>query len=407
MSANQKPAYRATPITQRDGSRLANSNCRMASIATGLDFDTLGAKKSTGAKMRAHQSDQEGGTDSGDAKRAWANGYGENLDIQDGKMWDDVLADLKRFRYVHLDVWHKTVGGPCLSGTGSYGHTIVVAPDCEANQWLVCDPWCNPPRWSRVSETKLKAGAEEWGRRIFGAATAGPGAPKNPTLDQLRAAARALMTIYHPGDDGEEDMTSDPGDTGGGQRVMYTATTPHAPAPTPIPPSTGGSDVGIYYNLARWKATKVIPVYLDTSGATKVRDIGVGTEFTSVGVRAVVDADGKDSTWRAVKVSTGGLVPGGSESVDAILWTRASDYPPDSLPTSGDWDESVWALLGDESGRYPCPPSQPCPEPPDVSAIVAEAVSARDADWREWLLAGSPGQIERSTMAAQDEEVVT
>ena len=130
MSANQKPDYRAAPVTQRDGSRLANSNCRMASIATGLDFDTLGAKKSTGAKMRCPSGDQEGGTDSGDAKRAWANGYGENLDIQDGKSWDDVLTDLKCFRYVHLDVWHATVGGPCLSGTGRYGHTIVVAPDC-------------------------------------------------------------------------------------------------------------------------------------------------------------------------------------------------------------------------------------------------------------------------------------
>jgi hypothetical protein len=29
--------YRATPVTQRDGSALANSNCRMASVATGMD----------------------------------------------------------------------------------------------------------------------------------------------------------------------------------------------------------------------------------------------------------------------------------------------------------------------------------------------------------------------------------
>ena len=39
--------------------------------------------------------------------------------------------------------------------------------------------------------------------------------------------------------------------------------------------------MGIYFNLARWKASKTIPVYLDTTGATKVRDIGAGTVFTS------------------------------------------------------------------------------------------------------------------------------
>jgi hypothetical protein len=401
VSANQRPDYRPAPVTQRDGSKLQNSNCRMASIATGLDFDTLGAKKSTGARMRAHQSDQEGGTDSGDAKRAWASGYDENLDIQDGKLWSDVLTDLRRFRVVHLDVWHATVGGPCLSGTGRYGHTIVVAPDCVDNNWLVCDPWCSPAKWSRVSESKLKAGAEEWGRRVYGAATSGPGASEHPSLDVLRYIAKRLMSRYHPGDDGEEDPSPDPRETGGAQQVMYTATTPHPPK-TPVPPTTGGTTMGIYYNLARWKATKTIPVYLDTTGATKVRDISAGTEFTSIGVRAVVDSDGKDSTWRAVKVNTTGLDTDSSESVEAILWTRAADYPPDSLPTSSDWDKSAWALLGDPDGRYPAPTTPP-PPTQDCGPVVSEAVEKRDTEWREWALEGSPGQRERSTMADSQE----
>ena len=123
--------YRPAPVTQRDGSSLANSNCRMASIATGLDFHTLGAKKSTGAKMRSYTSDQSGGTDSGDADEAWAQGYGEDLNVEDGKSFDDALAALQEGHLVHLDVWHASVGGPCLSGSGAYGHTIVVAPDVE------------------------------------------------------------------------------------------------------------------------------------------------------------------------------------------------------------------------------------------------------------------------------------
>ena len=117
-----------------------------------------------------------------------------------------------------------------------------------------------------------------------------------------------------------------------------------------------------------------------------------------------MDSDGKDSTWRAVKVNTTGLDTDSDDSVEAILWTRAADYPPESLPTSSEWDKSVWSLLGDDDGRYPCPPGEDCPEPPDTTVIVAEAVTARDADWQEWLLAGSPGQRERSTMAAETED---
>src|SRR5262245_10909828 len=111
--------YRADAVTQRDGSALQNSNCRMASIATGLDYHTLGAKTSTGAKMRQSQDDQSGGTDAGDAKQAWARGYSETLVIRDGNTWADALDDLRDGRLIHLDVWHVTVGGPCLSGSGS------------------------------------------------------------------------------------------------------------------------------------------------------------------------------------------------------------------------------------------------------------------------------------------------
>jgi hypothetical protein len=397
MSANQKPDYRAAPVTQRDGSKLANSNCRMASISTGLDFDTLGAKKSTGAKMRAKQSDQEGGTDSGDAQRAWRDGYDENLDVQDGKTWADVLADLRRYRYVHIDVWHKTVGGPCLSGTGAYGHTMVIAPDVVDNNWLVSDPWCNPPKWSRVSEAKLKAGAEEWGRRVYGAATSGPGASDHPTLEQLRYAIKRLMSRYHPGDDGEEDPTEDPGDTGGVQRVMYTATTPHAPVVTP-PPTTGGTTMGIFFDPARFKVTKDVPVFLDTSASTQVTTIAKGKEVTALGVRAVVDADGKDSSWRAVVVSTGALVPGDSPTQRAILWAKQADIPTSAaVPTEDAWDGSIWQLFGTPDGRFPCPPGEDCP---DTSDVVAEAIAKRDGEWREWALEGSPEQQERSTMAA-------
>src|SRR5262249_48255310 len=153
-----------------------NSNCRCASIATGIAYDTAsdakpqGAKTSTGAKMRSYMTDQSGGTDSADAKQAWTVGYSETLTIRDGNVWSTVLDALTAGRLVHLDVWHAATApapGICLSGSGAYGHTIAVLPDCKDGSWLVADPWCNPPKWGRVPEANLKKGAEEWGRRVY------------------------------------------------------------------------------------------------------------------------------------------------------------------------------------------------------------------------------------------------
>ena len=213
--------YRAKPVTQRDGSKLASSNCRMASIATGVDYQTLGKKTSTGAKMRASQDDQAGGTDSGDARQAWSRGYSEALVVRDGDPWSQVLSDLKAGRLVHLDVWHATAGGPCLSGTGKYGHTMAVAPEKNGSRWLVADPWCAPPKWVWWEESKLKAGAEEWGRRLR-EGTGGTD-PRDPFYRELlRAVARRLMNESYPGH--EVDLGPDPGDTGGSTPVMFTAT---------------------------------------------------------------------------------------------------------------------------------------------------------------------------------------
>lgn len=370
--------YRAKPITQRDGSSLASSNCRMASIATGLDFHTLGVKTSTGAKMRRAQDDQVGGTDAGDAMQAWARGYDETLDVENGKTWGNVTSALQAGHLVHIDVWHASVGGPCLSGTGRYGHTMVIAPESRTNiagnsEWLVADPWCLPARWSWTPASKLKAGAEAWGAKLYATATAG--GRSRPTHDELRAVAKQHMTRYHAGGDEDPD---DPPDTGGAQSVAYTITRSQAAS------TTGDEAVGIYWNPARWKATKGIPVYLDTSGTVKVTTLSVGTVFTSLGVKAAQDSDGKDGSWRAVRLTTGGLVPGtGDAPVNAILWARDSDFPADSIPTNQAWDDSIWTLAGDPDGRYPtdAPDCPPCP-------TDAEIVAERDAEWEAALTAG-------------------
>jgi hypothetical protein len=224
VSADRVAAYRPAPVTQRDGSPLASSNCRMASIATGLDYETGGAKRSTGAAMRTHTADQSGGTDSGDAREAWADGYGESLTVRDGAGWPEALAALAAGHLVHLDVWHAAVGGPCLSGGGAYGHTIAVLPDCAGGSWLVADPWCSPAKWSRVTEAKLRAGAEAWGAEVYGRAREAPEYATGSAGERaaiVERIVRELMTRYHAG--GEELVARFSPDTGG-QSILFTQT---------------------------------------------------------------------------------------------------------------------------------------------------------------------------------------
>lgn len=199
--------YIPKPVTQRDGSELANSNCLMAAAAVGLDYETLGAKTSTGKKMRSYCGDQSGGTNSDEIEQAWHDGYNENPTTRDGQPFTKVVADLEAGRLVMLQVWHATTGKVCVSGTGAYGHGMAVAPKQRMNdgqrEWYVADPWCNPPKWAWVRESKLKAGAEEWVKHSASGAIGTYGDrwpdPNIVPLPMLREAARKLMTRYHPG----------------------------------------------------------------------------------------------------------------------------------------------------------------------------------------------------------------
>jgi hypothetical protein len=217
--------YRADPITQLDGSELATSNCRMASAATGIDYHTGGAEVSTGAKMRDYSGDPSGGTTSDDAERAWA-AYDQELRIRDGHTWAEAEADLEDGRLVMLDIWAASAGGPCLSGSGAYGHTIAVAPERSADgKWLVADPWCSPPKWKWWSASKLRAGAEEWGRRC-GRSTAGLGYGRDIRAvprPVLLAVVKLLMTVWTPEHPAPAEL-EDEHDTGGSAAILFTTT---------------------------------------------------------------------------------------------------------------------------------------------------------------------------------------
>jgi len=308
----------------------------------GLDYETSGAKKSTASKMRSQTADQSGGTDSGDAREAWDRGFDESLDIEDGKTYDDVDASLKAGYMVHLDVWHAAMDAGCISGSGAYGHTIAIVPDHDGSGWLVGDPWCTNG-YKRVSTSDLRNGAEEWGRRVYGAARAEPdypptGGPRDPIVLVIVARiVKRLMDLSYPG---HERYIKQYPETSGAQPILYTRT--HARA-------LEGADMGPMFENSG-AAIGQATVSIDGANLIGTADGQYHPIAKGIvrNVSAVVDiADGKYAGEVAYLVS----IPGRSES--GLLLADLADYVAN--PPSGGSNEE------------------------------------RDAEWTAWLLDGAPG----------------
>jgi hypothetical protein len=339
----------------------------MASISTGLDYDTGGAKRSTGAKMRSYTADQEGGTDAGDAQESWRKGFSETLTVRDGGLWPDVLADLGAGRMVHLDVWHASVGGPCLSGSGQYGHTMAVLPDCLDDAWLVADPWCRPASWVRVAEAKLRAGAERWGSQVYGGAalesdwpTGGDSRPRDPdVLAIVERVAKRLMSAAFPGHPGQLAETSGP------PRILYTVTRPM--------PLAGGTDMAG-------------PTF--TPGAT----VGVATVKLDGGSSLIATSDGEYHP----------VAKGYVRNVSDVVTITDGKYKgsPAYLVSIGGGESGL--LLASHADYVPR-----AQLPADTSAIVHAAVRARDETWRTNLSASWPTTETAATAGSSEDDVPT
>ena len=358
------PVYTPTPISQRDGSALANSNCRCASIATGLDYQERGGKKSTGSKMRSYMDDQSGGTDAGDAAQAWQRGYSETLTVRDGYTFDNALQDLGKGSAVHLDVWHAAAGGPCLSGSGAYGHTMFVLPDqhSDGTKWRTSDPWCSPGRWDWWPESKLRAGAEEWGRRVYGAARAeddwptGGGDPRSELrLFILRRIVKRFMTRWHPGAPADEPWPYpiDP-ETGGGQPILFTRTAALGVATAEEPDMPG---LRVHYTDGNWLGQ--VTINSDGASAIQLAD----ADMIGLARGQVREAYGKVELGETFTTPGGTSFPAGTDGF--LIGTEPA---------------FVFASNVDAVEAAPPPDT-------DTEADLEE----RDQEWRDWLLDGSPG----------------
>jgi hypothetical protein len=346
--------YRAAPVTQRDGSPLASSNCRMAAVSTGIDFHTRGSIISTGAEMRSRQSDQVGGTDSGDASQAWST-YGQELVVRDGSTFDDALSDLRDGRCVQLDVWAARAKGPCLSGSGAYGHSIAIAPERNGSRWLTADPWCSPATWTWWEESLLRAGAEELGAMTYTAATGGRYWPRSERelVERMRLALYALMTLYRP----DMPATQDPPATGGGGRIFYTCTRSQGEG------EQGESEADVAINAAENLTTGYradVPAGLEWfEDANLTRRKGAISKAGSVWYVGQPIGETVEGGSRAILVNTGNLYSDGARP--SIVYVPAAAIDPYRAPES------------------------------PGSTDVAEAIELRDSEWREWLLDGAPG----------------
>ena len=343
--------YRAKPITQRDGSTLQYSNCLMAAAAVGLDYHTLGTKTSTGKKMRQLSGDSSGGTNSDEIQRAWERGYDEHAIIRDGQPWEKVIGDLKEGRLVMLQWWAATVGEVCISGSGAYGHGVTVAPESRRvdgrTEWLVADPWCKPARWGWVRESKMKAGAEEWYRRMARGAGGGDWGPSpDPALLRLIVAtAKAHMDRYHAG--GKDDPSDPPG-ASGPSGILFASTRRQS----------GSNDMSINTNankpVTAGREVKLLEgtdFFDDAQLQQKLGDLSNERWVPMLGA-----ANGADG--RAVLVNTSKPYNDGTAR-PTIVYVRESALKDfrDTTPT----------------------------EPGDCTEQIEAAIEERDKEWRAWL----------------------
>jgi hypothetical protein len=309
----------------------------MAAAAVGLDYHTLGAKVSTGAKMRGFSGDTSGGTNTDEIERAWKQGYSEDPVTRDGNVWSKVLEDLAAGRLVMLQVWAATVGSQlCLSGSGQYGHGISVSPEMRltngVRQWLTADPWCKPARWKWVDEVRLRAGAERWANKV---SASGPSLPiKDIAPDLLAGLVSALMARNTPDNPADEDP--EPPSVGGGG-ILFASTKPQQDEATDMSINTNGSAI-----TSKRRVTLLADAgfYADADLTEKYGELALGTD----------------------RVLMGPVIGG---KAMALLVDTAKPY------TDGTKRPTIVYVTKDK-----------CGEP---FVVEDDVIAKRDAEWRAWL----------------------
>lgn len=119
--------YRPRMVEQDDGSVRQWDNCTMASAAMAIDRHTLGRIRTTGARMRACQYDQSGGTDLSDAKTAWSRCFGQYLDVRLKITWSTFISAVKAGRGAIVVGWYSYIPRVYRGQDSSwFGHAVYI-----------------------------------------------------------------------------------------------------------------------------------------------------------------------------------------------------------------------------------------------------------------------------------------
>jgi hypothetical protein len=263
----------------------------MASGAMALDFHTRGQIQVWGGQLRKHQSDQEGGTDIGDVRVAWAK-YDQVLTDRRGRNWAQLLEDLKDGRGIILQGDYDVLtGSDTCMGSFNDDHAIYLNPEFfdGGKEVAVADPLCKG--FKRIKLSTLRAYAEKLGTRVYGR--------KGPIL---YGATKALPV--------------------------------QAPTPPPPPPAPlGGNEMIVGEGVVR-TSDKYVAV---KKGAKVYSDPACKTALTTMSHDASLDymgtVPGNTVCW-AIEVATGKVVKG--KLLPVIAYVKRTDVGvPTARPTSG------------------------------------------------------------------------
>jgi hypothetical protein len=188
--------YRPRNVPQDDGSRHQWENCTMASGATAIDRHTLGRIRTTGARMRACQYDQSGGTDLSDLRVAWSRCFSQNLDVRLKVSWATFIRTIKSGRGAVVVGWYSYIPLRYRGQTSaSYGHAMFINEvRASDGALLLYDPLRSSAIWIPQIYVKRYAGA----MRLSGGGTIGYGyiqAAFTKDTDGLSAPAPSTTTV--------------------------------------------------------------------------------------------------------------------------------------------------------------------------------------------------------------------
>lgn len=143
----------------------------------------------------------------------------------------------------------------------------------------------------------------------------------------------------------------------------------------------GGGDVGIRYNLERWKIAEGTPFYDAPKGA-KIGSYSSATTTTTMGPALTSsDPDGVNYGWRAALVRSGAL--DGTTGPKVVWIERPADSAIVASPPG--WDEDVWTFLTADPTNWVTPVPPGGEPPPSSGGSYEDGYNAGAADeWEEW-----------------------